>query len=196
MVGLEERLAESDPHESGRRSRRRARPNRHPAAEPHADRSVRDETNVPENADDQYLEAFMDSLDQSVLPNLPPMPGFHVCWLTTSNPRDTVANRLRMGYQLITDAMVPGFEGASPKSASYPGVLTVNEMLAARVPLRLYDRMMRYVHHELPLSEEEKLRNQVENIKESGARDGAKVIEGDGMPEIVQRADPMPAFRE
>lgn len=150
-----------------------------------------------EESDEQFLAAFMDSLDQSVLPNLPPMTGYHVCWLTTSNPRDTVPNRLRMGYELVTVDMVGGtFEGASPKSAAYPNVISVNEMLAARIPLRLYNRMMRYVHHDMPLSEEEKLRAQVENLKEGANRVGAQLQEGDGMAGIVQRADPMPVFRE
>jgi hypothetical protein len=192
MVGREDRLAEEGaPHAGGRR-RTMPRPSRHPAADQDADREERQAQNPDETPDDEFLAAFMDSLDQSVLPNLPKMPGYHVCWLTTSNPRDTVPNRLRMGYELITDRMVPGFEGASPKSANYPGVLTVNEMLAARIPLRLYNRMMEYVHHDMPLSEEEKLRAKVESIKESGARDGARVLEGDGMSEIVQRAKPMP----
>jgi hypothetical protein len=193
MVGTEDRLADTGaPHASGRR-RTMPRPNRHPAADQDADREEREPQNPDETPDDEFLAAFMDSLDQSVLPNLPPMTGYHVCWLTTSNPRDTVPNRLRMGYELITDRMVPGFEGASPKSAAYPGVLTVNEMVAARIPDRLYNRMMRHVHHDMPLSEEEKLRAKVESIKESGARDGARVLEGDGMPDIVQRAKP-PAF--
>ena len=195
MVGTEERLAESDPHDSGPR-RKRARPNHHPAAEPDADRDVRDEVSAGEDQDDQYLAAFKDSLDQSVLPNLPPMPDFHVCWLTTTNPRDTIPNRLNTGYQLITDQMVPGFRGASPKSAQYPGVLSVNEMLAARIPLRIYNRMMRFVHHDMPLSEEEKLRATVDRLKEGAEAQGSKLQEGDGMAGIVQRAKPMPTFRE
>jgi hypothetical protein len=192
MVGTEDRLAETGAPHAGARRRTQPRPNRHPAADQDADRGEREPQNPDETPDDEFLAAFMDSLDQSVLPNLPKMPGYHVCWLTTSNPRDTVPNRLRMGYELITDRMVPGFEGASPKSANYPGVLTVNEMVAARIPTRLYNRMMQHVHHDMPLSEEEKLRAKVESIKESGARDGARVLEGDGMPDIVQRAKPMP----
>jgi hypothetical protein len=194
MVGTEDRLAEGAPHEGGRR-RTQPRPNRHPAAAQDTGREDRAATeNQDEIDDDEYLERFKENLDQSVLPNLPPMPGYHVCWLTTSNPRDTVANRIRMGYELITDQMVPGFEGASPKSAQFPGVLTVNEMLAARIPVRLYLRMMKHVHHDLPLSEEEKLRAQVDGLKEDAERQGGKVLEGDGMAEIVQRANSVPVF--
>lgn len=197
MVGSEERLSEGAPHGSGRR-RTQQRPNRHPAAAHDADRNDRaaSAASHDEINDDEYLERFKDNLDQSVLPNLPPMPGFHVCWLTTSNPRDTVANRLRMGYELITEKMVPGFDGASPKSAQFPGVLTVNEMLAARIPERLYYRMMRHVHHDLPLSEEEKLRATVENLKEDAERQGGKLLEGDGMAEIVQGAKSVPVFEQ
>lgn len=195
MVGTEDRLAEGAPHDGGRR-RTQPRPNRHPAAAQDTGRDRAATENQDEIADDEYLERFKENLDQSVLPNLPPMPGYHVCWLTTSNPRDTVGNRLRMGYELITVDMVPGFEGASPKSAQFPGVLTVNEMLAARIPVRLYNRMMKYVHHDLPLGEEEKLRAQVEGLKEDAERQGGKVLEGDGMPDIVQRANSAPAFEQ
>lgn len=194
MVGTEERLSEGSPHSSGRR-RTQSRPNRHPAASQNIDRESAATENQDEIADDEYLERFKDSLDQSVLPNLPPMPGYHVCWLTTSNPRDTVQNRVRMGYELITADMIgPGFEGAGPKSAQYPNVVSVNEMLAARIPENLFKRMMRHVHHDMPLGEEEKLRASVDSMKEDAKRQGGKLLEGDGMAELVQRANSTPEF--
>jgi hypothetical protein len=192
MVGTEDRLVDGAPHQGARR-RTMTRRDRHPAASSDDDRE-KTVTSGPDEIDDsEYLERFMDSLDQSVLPNLPKMSDYHVCWLTTTNPRDTIENRLRMGYELITLDMVPGFEGASPKSGGpYSNVLSVNEMLAARIPVRLFERMMRHVHHDMPLSEEEKLRAKVDSLKETAESHGAKLQEGDGMAGIVQRAKPVP----
>lgn len=148
-----------------------------------------------ELSDDDRLDIFRDSLDQSVLPDLPPMPGYHCCWLTTNNPRDTIARRRRIGYELIPLGELPGgWEGAGLNSADYPGYITVNEMIAARIPLTLYNRYMREVHHSKPLGEEEKLRATVDSLKNEAERFGARVQEGDGTERIVQRAPPMPDF--
>lgn len=147
-----------------------------------------------ELSDDEGLEIFRDSLTQSVLPDLPAMPGYHVCWLTTSNPRDSIAWRLRVGYELIRAEEIPGWDGAQMKTGEYSGVVGINEMVAARIPLSRYNRYMREVHHAMPLEQEQKLKTQTDLLKENANRMGARVDEGDGMAEIVQRAKPMPEF--
>lgn len=147
-----------------------------------------------EISDDERLEMFRDSLQQSVLPDLPIVPGFHVCWLTTSNPRDTIPWRIRIGYTLVRAEEAIGWDGVTIKSGEYAGVIAVNEMLAAKIPLSLYNRYMREVHHSMPLAEEEKLRAQVDRMAADMDAKGARLIEGDGMAAIVQRAKPMPGF--
>jgi hypothetical protein len=92
---------------------------------------------------------------QSALPDLPEIPGYHVCWLTTQNSRDPIHGRLRLGYELIKAHEVPGFEAMSSKSAEFPGVISVNEMLAAKLPLKNYQDFMQEVHYRQPLAEEE-----------------------------------------
>ena len=117
-----------------------------------------------EITDDERFEMFVAQHMQSVLPNLPSRPGYHVCWLTTSNPRDSIPNRMRAGYRLLRIEDVPGWDGITSKVGDKEGIVCVNEMVAAEIPLALYNRYMRYMHYTLPLQEEQKLRAQVESI--------------------------------
>jgi hypothetical protein len=148
-----------------------------------------------EMSEDERLEMFRDSLQQSVLPDLPYMYGYHVCWLTTSNPRDSIQWRIRIGYELIRIEDLPGWEGVSLKTGDYSGVVGINEMVAARIPISLYNKYMREVHHNMPLSEEEKIRAKTTALKQQLEEVGSHVAEeGDGTASIVQRAGAMPEF--
>jgi hypothetical protein len=44
-----------------------------------------------EISDDDRLDMFRQQFFQAALPDLPKIPGFHVCWLTTTNPRTDLA---------------------------------------------------------------------------------------------------------
>lgn len=149
-----------------------------------------------EMTEDERLELFLDTQHQTVLPNLPVMDGFHVCWLTTSNPRDTIPYRRSIGYQLLRLEDCPGYQGYQAQDPRYADYITVNEMVAARIPLNLYNRMMFEVGHRQPLAEEEKLRSSTEDLARGARRRNIQVEEGDGTAEIVQRAEPMPVFSE
>ncbi len=43
------------------------------------------------------------------LPTPPEMPGWHLCWLTTTNQSDTLEWRFRVGYELVKREEIPGF---------------------------------------------------------------------------------------
>lgn len=208
MESNEDRLGESEGGKPPRKARG-GRPRRDipPASEQvrdvsgereEDDRGLDDHEEVSDDfgdgTEDSLFAMFEESLVQSVLPDLPAMPGFHVCWLTTSNPRDTIQWRMRIGYQLIRAQDFPDWDGISVKSGDYQGCVGVNEMIAARIPISLYNKYMRHVHEKLPLAEEEKLRAKFRQLKESAARAGSQVEEGDGTAEIVQRARPMKEF--
>lgn len=154
----------------------------------------RDEDEDIQLSDDERFAMFVDSLNQSVLPDLPPMPGYHVCWLTTTNPRDPVARRIRMGYQLVrAEDLGNDWMGLSLKTGEYPGVLGINEMVAARIPIRLYNRYMQELHHNLPLQDEMKLRAAMDSAKGALEARGSTIMETESMPDLVQRA-PAPTF--
>lgn len=149
-------------------------------------------------ADEQdALAIFMESLQQSVLPDLPKIPGFHVCWLTTSNLRDTIAYRERIGYSPVRRAEVHGWQVPNLKTGEVDDLIRVNEMVAYKIPMRLFERMMEELHHRRPQQEEEKLRANVERQKQALEQVGSRVVEvGDGTAEIVQRPAGKPVFAD
>ncbi len=129
--------------------------------------------------DEERLDEFRKSFFQSVLPDLPTIPGWHVCWLTTTNPRDSIAARSRLGYEPVKAEDIPGWEHATLKGGEWAGCIGVNEMIAFKLPMRLYEAYMYEAFHAQPLSEEEKLTSVIDVIREEAAmaaKSGAKGI--------------------
>lgn len=156
-----------------------------------ADRRSReiDDRQVAENrdlSDDDRLEMFRNQMFNDALPDLPAIPGYHVCWLTTSNPRDPVHRRMMLGYEPVKAAEIPGFEYASVKTGEWAGVIGINEMLAFKLPDSLYQRYMREAHYDAPMREESKLAETAQHLQEQAARDGGKLTLGDGIAELGQ----------
>jgi hypothetical protein len=77
---------------------------------------------------------------------------------------------LRLGYELIKAHEVPGFETMSSKSAEFPGVISVNEMLAAKLPHKLYQDFMTEVHFKQPQEEEEAIFAAAQQAAEAAAQ--------------------------
>lgn len=142
-------------------------------------------------SEEEFLELVRSGQVQSVLPNLPKIPGHHTCWATTTNPRDSIAGRLRLGYTVIKYEDIPGWDGASIKTGDYVGCVGINEMIAMKIPQRRYQIMMAELHHRAPMAEEEKIRAVVEQHGENALRDKGRIIdETDGGfgQSIVQKA--------
>jgi len=132
-------------------------------------------------SDDERVEMFRQQFFQSALPDLPKIPGYHTCWLTTTNPRDSVQMRMRLGYEPIKPEDVPGWEYATVKTGEWVGFIGVNEMLAFKLPLSLYEKFMAEAHYQAPLREEEKLADTAEFLQQQARASGANVVMGDGM---------------
>jgi hypothetical protein len=152
------------------------------ASESRSDRRAQ-ERSLSENralSDDERREAYRKGLYQSHLPDLPQIKGFHVCWLTTMNPKDSIQARMRLGYQLIKSAEIDGFDFANVKTGDYAGFVGINEMLAAKLPLQLYQDYMTISHHEQPLEEESAIVAEVLKQQEAthGAVGGVQLLDG------------------
>jgi hypothetical protein len=151
-----------------------------------------DDRAVTENrvlTDDDRLNAFRQSFVQAALPDLPKIPGFHVCWLTTTNPRDSIANRIRIGYTPVTSEDVPGFEYATLKTGEYAGLIGVNEMLAFKLPVSLYQKYMEEWHHDAPTREEIGVSDMSrfrEEARSRGLRNAQAPLLEDGSAELRQ----------
>lgn len=88
------------------------------ASEGRADRAETDRevTQDRELTDGQRLDMLRGQFFQVALPDLPPIPGHHVCWLTTTNPRDPIHGRIRLGYTPVKTTDIPGWEHSAIKS--------------------------------------------------------------------------------
>jgi hypothetical protein len=152
--------------------------------------------------EDDRLAEFRKQFYQSVLPDLPKIPGYHVCWLTTTNPADSIQRRTRLGYEPIKASEIPGWEYASLKTGQYAGCIGVNEMVAFKLPIHLFEAFMYESHHKQPQEEEEKLRAMVDQMKEMMAQvaksgmKGIKLITEDGQGALGQEAPEPPSFAE
>lgn len=155
------------------------------------DRAITEDRTVSE---DDRLEMFRNQLFNDALPDLPELPGYHVCWLTTTNPRDPIHRRIQLGYEPVRPEEIPGMEYATLKTGEYAGMIGVNEMLAFKLPQSLYQKFMREAHYDAPLREEDKLAETAEIMREQAARAGSTLYEGDGMSEMRYEAPRLTDF--
>jgi hypothetical protein len=118
---------------------------------------------------------WSDEWTQSALPKVPEIPGWHLCWLSTTNSYDTIDKRVRLGYVPVTADEVKGFESYRVKAGEQVGYIACNEMLLFKLPMDVYQEVMTQMHYDAPLAEEERIRSQVESLS---ARDssGRKLV--------------------
>jgi len=145
-------------------------------------------------SEDDRLEMFRMQMYNDALPDLPPISGYHVCWLTTTNPRDPIHRRVQLGYEPVKASEVPGMEYASIKTGEWSGLIGVNEMIAFKLPESLYQRFMREAHYDAPLREEDKLEETAQIMRDQAERSGSRLIEGDGMEDMYRYAPAQGTF--
>lgn len=141
-----------------------------------------------EISDDDRIAMFQQQHFNDILPNLPKLPGFHVCWLSTNHPNDTIATRTRWGYTPILASEVPGFAVENAKTAQDDGLLRINEMVAYKLPERLYEAYMQEYHHTRPANEAASIASQMEQLREDARGEGGDIEMGDGMEELRRSA--------
>ena len=138
---------------------------------------------------------WSDEWTQSALPKLPEIPGWHLCWLSTTNSYDSIDKRIRLGYTPVTQDELRGFENFRVKAGEHAGFIACNEMLLFKIPIEMYQDIMLQMHHEKPMEEAEKIRVQLENLQ--GARDSSGRslgrVEGEGFGDM-DRHVPTPIF--
>lgn len=150
-----------------------------------------------EMTDEDRIEMFRMESFQSVLPDIPKIPGYHVCWVSTTSQNDTLLYRLRMGYEYITREDIPGwdFDMNSLKTGEYAGKIGINEMIAMKLKDKLYQAYMLEAHHNRPASEDEKLVQNVKQLSDQAKSEKTYVQAFDGQEEVVDSARrPAPRF--
>lgn len=139
-------------------------------------------------SDNDRLRMFQNQLFNDALPDLPTIPGWHLCWLTTTNTRDSIHRRMQLGYEPVRPEEVPGMEYATQKTGEWAGMIGVNEMLAFKLPMSLYEMFMQEAHHDAPNREEGKLSDTADFIRNQGARDNVEIYEEEGYSDLRHSA--------
>ncbi len=131
-------------------------------------------------------KAWSDEWTQSALPKTPEIPGWHLCWLSTTNSYDSIDKRMRLGYVPVKADELTGFDTYRVKSGENIGFIACNEMVLYKIPMDLYQDVMLQMHHEKPLEEADKIRVQVENLQGTRDSSGKSLgqVEGEGFGDL------------
>lgn len=122
---------------------------------------------------------------QDVLPRPPTDPKWHFCWLSTTNSADPIYKRMQKGYRPVLSSEYPGFSDQKVTEGEFVGCISCNEMLLFKIEYELYLDIMRYLHHELPMQEEEMLKA---NVKPQGEdRDGNQLGRVEGFETLARK---------
>lgn len=150
--------------------------------------SNRDVTQSRERDDEELLDRFRLQRHTSALPDLPAPPGYRVIWLTTQNPNDSIRKRMELGYEPIMAHEVPGMESAVLREGEHAGMVAINEMVAFKLPERLWQAYMNINHHQGPMEEEDKMKANADAMRAMAERDGVSLIEEEGFRDMSQSA--------
>ena len=138
----------------------------------------------------ERAEAFRDKWQNSALPDLPGgiIPGFHLCWLSTTNNYDSIDKRVALGYEPVkASELGKGFEGLGKMSSGkFEGCVSCNEMVLFKLPEEIYQEVMRMMHLEDPLDHQRNITAQVRSTAQEG-KGGRSVLEG-GVLEMEKEA--------
>lgn len=156
-----------------------------------ANRAMNDRAVTEQLSKDDYKALLRRQTYSNALPDLPDVPGFHVCWLTTNSQYDTLARRQYYGYLPLTLEDVPSWTFNNVKGSAFEGwPIACNEMVAAKIPIDRYHAWMETYHHDLPNGEESKLVDRSRDLQEQSRREGADVILEEGQKAFGQQIRP------
>ena len=129
----------------------------------------------------ERIEAFRDKWQNSALPDIPEgaIPGFHLCWLSSTNNYDSIDKRMALGYEPVKAAELgKGFETLGKmNSGKFEGCVSCNEMVLFKLPEEVYQEVMRMMHLEDPLEHQRNITQQVRGAAEAG-KGGRSLLEG------------------
>jgi hypothetical protein len=112
---------------------------------------------------EQRRRALRQDWVQEILPSPPDLPGFHCCWLSTTNSTDPIYKRVQRGYVPVKASEVPGFGSQYlAQGGEFDGCVACNEMLLFKIDKQVYNDLMTIFHHDMPLEQEASIRERLE----------------------------------
>lgn len=134
-----------------------------------------------ELSDEEFLKRARVSLTSNVLPKPPEIAGYHTCWIpqTSNNTYDTIEYRRSVGYSIVKPEEVPQFMSASNRAGQIEGCVSHNELILMKLPTRLYNLLMKEVHHVQPMEQERVIKQNITQMSDNEgnniARDEAEM---------------------
>jgi hypothetical protein len=155
-------------------------------------RASEDQSRLP--AEDSFAstqdidQMWSDEWTQSALPKVPDMPGYHLCWLSTTNSYDTIDKRIRLGYTPVLADEMPGFENYRVKAGEHVGHISCNEMLLFKIPMDLYQRVMTHFHYQKPMEATQAIMERMEELQQGADSSGHRLLktEGEGFGNVAK----------
>lgn len=199
---LEDAFKQEEAEDSGldERTVRRA------GAEERGDRGIQEDAARTEldnlMSDDEYEALVRNEFEQTALPKPPAIPGYHLCWLTTTSQYDNIQKRQRIGYKPVRRDEMAGFDPSNGQDLErFAGYVTCNEMVLHKIPEAYYQKMMAYFHHKMPSEDEQgtlrKIKDGLEQEQDSSGRDLGETL-GTGYLDMERTAKrtsrPAPTF--
>jgi len=125
---------------------------------------------------------WSDEWTQSALQKDQDIPGWHLCWLSTTNGYDSIDKRMRLGYVPVRADELPGFDNYRVKAGEDIGFIACNEMRLYKLPMEVYQEVMTQMHHDAPNEESDKVQVQVEQLQGNRDSSGRSLgsVEGEG----------------
>lgn len=144
---------------------------------------------------EERMNRIRNEFVQEALPDVPAIPGFHLCWLSTTHSYDTIHRRMRLGYVLVRQSEVPGYQVGKMNSGEDEDHVRCNEMILAKVPMEIYQMIMQEFHHDRPLREEEAISARIAEFTKADAQGKDLTVRDEGFEEreLVRRAK-VPTF--
>lgn len=137
---------------------------------------------------------FRNEWTQEALPNPPAIPGYHLCWLSTTSQYDSIQKRIRIGYMPVKADEIQGFDTYRMKAGEFEGFIAVNEMVLFKIPNEIYNELMQELHHHAPNEEEGKLAQSALPTQKDSAGKQLAYIEGEGFAELGSQTYKAPSF--
>lgn len=136
-----------------------------------SDRSITGDREVTDTVRNQERRALLRDTN-TLLPPPPAVAGFHSFWATTTNTKDTVESRQRLGYTFITRDEAPNYEMSQLKSGdSASDRIMINEMVAMKLPLDMWQEDMMDIHHTMPTEMARGIKDNIVKMKDGRGND-------------------------
>jgi hypothetical protein len=133
---------------------------------------------------------------ESVLPDLPPRPGFHRCWVSTTHPIDTPSRRHRFGYEFVKMDTVRNAGWSADveavKDGQFAGGVRWREMVAMEITMAGFVEYMREFHFDQPTEATRGILEGLDQMNEDARSKGGRITLDEGLEDMRRRMQQPP----